>query len=47
MKKVVLTLITVVLAAGSMFAQAEKALVEAQKKSILDAVKKTDEQVKK
>jgi predicted Zn-dependent protease len=47
MKKVVLTLITVVLAAGSTFAQVDKALVEAQKKSILDAVKKTDESVKK
>ena len=47
MKKVVLTLITVVMAAGSTFAQVDKALVEAQKKSILDAVKKTDESVKK
>lgn len=47
MKKVVLTLITVVMAAGSSFAQVDKALVEAQKKSILDAVKKADETVKK
>ncbi len=47
MKKVVLTLITVVLATGSIFAQVDKALVEVQKKSILDAVKKTDESVKK
>jgi hypothetical protein len=47
MKKVVLTLITVAMAAGSTFAQADKALVEAQKKSILEAVKKTDEAVKK
>jgi Flp pilus assembly protein TadD len=45
MKKVVLTLITVVLAAGSSFAQMDKALVEAQKKSILDAIKKSDEAV--
>ena len=47
MKKVVLTLITVAMAAGSTFAQADKALVEAQKKSIVEAVKKTDEAVKK
>ena len=47
MKKVVLTLITVVLAAGSTFAQVDKALLEAQKKSILETVKKTDESVKK
>ena len=47
MKKVVLTLITVAMAAGSSFAQVDKALVEAQKKSIVDAVKKSDEAVKK
>ena len=47
MKKVVLTLITVAMAAGSTFAQVDKALVEAQKKSILETVKKTDESVKK
>ena len=47
MKKLVLTLFTVAMAAGSTFAQVDKALVEAQKKAILDAVKKTDEAVKK
>ena len=47
MKKIVLTLFTVVLAAGSTFAQADKALVEAQKKAILEAVKKSDDEVKK
>ncbi len=47
MKKVVLTLITVVMAAGSTFAQVDKALLEAQKKSVLETVKKTDESVKK
>jgi Flp pilus assembly protein TadD len=35
------------MAAGSTFAQVDKALVEAQKKSILETVKKTDESVKK
>jgi len=33
MKKLVLTLFTVAMAAGSTFAQVDKALVEAQKKS--------------
>jgi predicted Zn-dependent protease len=47
MKKLVLTLFTVVLAAGSTFAQADKALVEAQKKAIFEAVKKSDDEVKK
>ena len=47
MKKLVLTLFTVAMAAGSTFAQVDKALVEAQKKAIFDAVKKTDEAVKK
>jgi tetratricopeptide (TPR) repeat protein len=47
MKKLVLTLFTVAMAAGSSFAQADKALVEAQKKAILDAVKKSDDEVKK
>lgn len=47
MKKLVLTLFTVALAAGSTFAQVDKALVEAQKKAILDAVKKSDEEAKK
>ncbi len=47
MKKVVLTLITVAMAAGSSFAQVDKALVEAQKKSITDAIKKADETAKK
>jgi hypothetical protein len=47
MKKLVLTLFTVAMAAGSTFAQVDKALVEAQKKAILEAVKKTDEAVKK
>jgi tetratricopeptide (TPR) repeat protein len=47
MKKIVFTLITVVLAAGSTFAQVDKALVEAQKKAILEAVKKSDDEVKK
>ena len=47
MKKLVLTLFTVVLAAGSTFAQVDKALVEAQKKAILEAVKKSDDEVKK
>lgn len=47
MKKLVLTLFTVAMAAGSTFAQADKALVEAQKKAILDAVKKSDDEAKK
>ncbi|MFL0161935.1 hypothetical protein [Aquirufa salirivi] len=47
MKKLVLTLFTVAMAMGSTFAQADKALVEAQKKSILESVKKSDEEVKK
>ena len=47
MKKLVLTLFTVAMAAGSSFAQADKALVEAQKKAILDAVKKSDDEAKK
>ena len=47
MKKLVLTLFTVAMAAGSTFAQGDKALVEAQKKAIFDAIKKTDEAVKK
>jgi len=47
MKKLVLTLFTVAMAAGSTFAQVDKALVEAQKKAILEAVKKSDEAVKK
>lgn len=47
MKKLVLTLFTVAMAAGSIFAQVDKALVEAQKKAIFDAVKKADEAVKK
>jgi len=47
MKKLVLTLFTVALAAGSTLAQVDKALVEVQKKAILEAVKKTDEAVKK
>ncbi|MFM6949264.1 MAG: hypothetical protein ACKOWQ_09635 [Aquirufa sp.] len=47
MKKLVLTLFTVALAAGSTFAQVDKALVEAQKKAILDAVKKSDEEATK
>lgn len=47
MKKLVLTLFTVAFAAGSTFAQADKALVEAQKKAILEAVKKSDDEAKK
>jgi Tfp pilus assembly protein PilF len=47
MKKVVLTLITVVLAAGSSFAQMDKAVAELQKKSILDAVQQADKAVDK
>jgi tetratricopeptide (TPR) repeat protein len=35
------------MAAGSSFAQADKALVEAQKKAILEAVKKSDDEAKK
>ena len=47
MKKLILTLFTVALAAGSTFGQAEKALIEAQKKAIVESIKKTDEAVKK
>lgn len=47
MKKLVLTLFAVALAAGSTFAQVDKALVEAQKKAIVKAVKDSDEGVKK
>jgi len=47
MKKLVLTLFTVAIAAGSTFAQVDKALVEAQKKAILEAVKKSDDEAKK
>ena len=47
MKKLVLTLFTVALAAGSTLAQVDKALVEVQKKAIFEAVIKSDEAVKK
>ncbi len=47
MKKLLLSLFTVALAMNASFGQAEKALVEAQKKSINEAMKKSDEDVKK
>lgn len=47
MKKLLLSLFTVALAMNASFGQAEKALLDAQKKSITDAIKKSDEEVKK
>lgn len=47
MKKLLLSLFTVALAMNASFGQAEKALVDAQKKSISDAIRKSDEDVKK
>ncbi|MEY4525138.1 MAG: hypothetical protein RIR57_508, partial [Bacteroidota bacterium] len=47
MKKLLLSLFTVALAMNASFGQAEKALVDAQKKSISEAIKKSDEDVKK
>lgn len=47
MKKLLLSLFTVALAMNTSFGQAEKALVDAQKKNISDAIKKADDDVKK
>lgn len=47
MKKLVFTLLSVALTTGSIFAQVDKALIEAQKKAIFDAVKKADQLVSK
>jgi tetratricopeptide (TPR) repeat protein len=47
MKKLLLSLFTVALAMNASFGQAEKALVDAQKKNISEAIKKSDEDVKK
>jgi predicted nucleic acid-binding Zn-ribbon protein len=47
MKKLLLSLFTVALAMNASFGQAEKALLDAQKKNISDAIKKSDEEVKK
>jgi hypothetical protein len=47
MKKLLLSLFTVALAMNASFGQAEKALVDAQKKNISDAIKKADDDVKK
>lgn len=47
MKKLLLSLFTVALAMNASFGQAEKMLLDAQKKSINDAIKKSDEEVKK
>lgn len=47
MKKLLLSLFTVALAMNASFGQAEKALLEAQKKSVSEAIKKSDEDVKK
>jgi len=47
MKKLLLSLLTVALAMNASFGQAEKALLDAQKKNITDAIKKSDEEVKK
>ena len=47
MKKIVLTLFTVAMAAGSTFGQVDQLAMEASKKATLEAVKKSDEAVKK
>jgi hypothetical protein len=47
MKKLLLSLFTVALAMNASFGQAEKMLLDAQKKSINDGIKKSDEEVKK
>ena len=47
MKKLLLSLFTVALAMNASFGQTEKALLDAQKKNISDAIKKSDEDVKK
>ncbi len=47
MKKLLLSLLTVALAMNTSFGQAEKALTDAQKKIVSDAIKKSDEDVKK
>jgi len=47
MKKLLFSLFTVALAMNASFGQAEKALVDAQKKNISEAIKKADEDVKK
>ncbi len=47
MKKLLLSLFTVALAMNASFGQADKMLLDAQKKSINDGIKKSDEDVKK
>jgi len=47
MKKLLLSLFTVALAMNVSFGQADKMLLDAQKKSINDGIKKSDEEVKK
>jgi len=47
MKKLLLSLFTVALAMNASFGQADKMLLDAQKKSVNDGIKKSDEDVKK